>query len=200
VGLFRDLIGAVSMKDPVRGTAQVVSCSANRGDGVWQNCGMQLVVQADGVPATAVEHRELVHRNRWPMPGMTLPATVDRANPQTVKIEWDEVVSSQDRSRQTAEGLAAAMRGEGGVGATPGGVGGGFNVVNVSGGDLSQLSESQKAKLRMLGVDLEGLAPEDPGEEADERLARLERLGKLHEQGVLTDAEFEDQKRKILGG
>jgi hypothetical protein len=29
--------------------------------------------------------------------------------------------------------------------------------------------------------------------------ARLERLGELHRTGVITDAEFEDQKRKILG-
>lgn len=30
-------------------------------------------------------------------------------------------------------------------------------------------------------------------------ISRLERLGKLHGEGVLTDAEFADQKRKILG-
>jgi hypothetical protein len=41
------------MTHPVRGTAQVVSCSANRGRGVYQNCHLQLVVSADGVPATA---------------------------------------------------------------------------------------------------------------------------------------------------
>ena len=32
----------------------------------------------------------------------------------------------------------------------------------------------------------------------DENLAQLERLGKLHEQGVLTDEEFAAQKQKIL--
>jgi len=33
----------------------------------------------------------------------------------------------------------------------------------------------------------------------DDRVALLERLAKLREQGVLTDAEFEAQKRQILG-
>ena len=30
--------------------------------------------------------------------------------------------------------------------------------------------------------------------------ARLQELGKLHEQGILTDEEFAQQKQRILGG
>jgi len=110
MGLLDSLFGDQRMSDPVRGSAQVVSCSANRGRGVYQNCHLQLVVQAEGVPARAVEQQTLVHRSRWPFPGMTLPATVDRANPNHVRIEWDELPDARDRARQTAEGLAAAMR------------------------------------------------------------------------------------------
>jgi hypothetical protein len=110
MGLLDSLFGDQRMSDPVRGSAQVVSCSANRGRGVYQNCHLQLVVQAEGVPARAVEQQTLVHRSRWPFPGMTLPATVDRANPTHVRIEWDELPDARDRARQTAEWLAAAMR------------------------------------------------------------------------------------------
>jgi hypothetical protein len=110
VGLLDTLFGAGHMSDPVRGTAQVVSCSANRGRGVYQSCHLQLVASGDGVPATAVEQQTLVHRSRWPVPGMVLPATIDRANPQNVRIEWDEMPDARDRARQTAEGIAAAMR------------------------------------------------------------------------------------------
>jgi hypothetical protein len=110
MGLFDSLFGGGTMSDPVPGTAQVVSCSANRGRGVYQNCHLQLVVQAEGVPAMAVEQQTLVHRSRWPSPGMTLPATIDRANPRNVRIEWDELPDSRDRARQTAEAMAAAMR------------------------------------------------------------------------------------------
>jgi Short C-terminal domain len=206
MGLLGNLFGG-RLKDPVRGTAQVVSCSGYRGRGVFQNCHMELVVQADGVPATAVEFQGLVHNKRWPVPGMTLPVTVDRANPQRVKVEWDEVSTSRDRSRAAAEGLAATMRGEGGgAGTAPGNV----NVVNLSGRDLSNLSEEQRQKLRMLGIDAEALAAQaggapptaepDSDDEMDERLERLEKLATLRDEGVLTDAEFESQKQQILGG
>ena len=152
MGLFGDMIKS-RMKDPVRGQAQVVSCSAHRGEGTWENCEVQLVVQADGVPATPVRKSDMVRADRWPTPGMTLPVTVDRANPERVKVEWGEVESSNDRSARNADAMAAAMRGEapgafGGMGAA-----GGVNVVNLSGGDLSQLSPEQQAKLQMLGID-----------------------------------------------
>ena len=73
MGLLGDMFKGARMKDPVRGQAQIVSCSMNRGDGVWQNCHLNLVVQGEGVPATSVEHNELIHRNKWPSPGMALP-------------------------------------------------------------------------------------------------------------------------------
>jgi hypothetical protein len=41
-------------------------------------------------------------------------------------------------------------------------------------------------------------APPEPG--SADRLAQLERLGDLRDRGVLTDAEFEIEKRKLLGG
>jgi hypothetical protein len=203
---LKDLLkgGGGGMEDPVRGTAQVVAASMNRGRGILQMCDVQLVVQAEGVQPTAVAYRGLVHRDRWPMPGMVLPVTVDRADPQHVDIEWDEVESSKDRSRQSAEDLAAMMRGEGGTTA----VAGAPTVVNLSGRDLSTLSEEQKAKLRMLGIDPDALASPETGAEStapvsdedpmDERLARLERLAKLRDQGALTDEEFEAQKRQVL--
>ena len=215
---LKDLLrgGGGGMTDPVKGTAQVVAASMNRGRGILQMCTIQLVVQADGVPPTAVSHTGLVHRDRWPTPGMVLPVTLDRADPQRFDIEWDEVQSSGDRSRQSAENLAAMMRGEApGAGAAPGGAGAPM-VVNLSGRDLSQISEEQKAKLRMLGIDPDALAgqqaqgqgavppPPPPstgdGEDMDDRLERLERLAKLKEQGVLTEEEFQAQKRQVLEG
>jgi hypothetical protein len=207
---LKDLLkgGGGGMEDPVRGTAQVVSASMNRGRGILQMCDVHLVVQAEGVQPTAVAYRGLVHRDRWPMPGMVLPITVDRADPQHVDIEWDEVESSKDRTRQSAENLAAMMRGEGGTTA----VAGAPTVVNLSGRDLSTLSQEQKAKLRMLGIDPGAIAsppaggedgapvppPPPDGDPMDERLARLERLAKLRDQGALTDEEFETQKRQVI--
>lgn len=206
--------GGEKMDDPIRGRAQVVSATMHHGRGIYQMCEMQLVVQADGVPATAVAFGGLVHRDRWPFPGAVLPVTVDRADPHNVSIEWDEVASSKARSRASAESLAAMMRGD--PSATPVGAQGGVPmVVNVSGTDLDQLSEQQKAKLRMFGIDPDAVAaqaatdvpaasdpgavaPPPPSEHAEERLDLLERLVELRELGALTDEEFEAQKRQIL--
>lgn len=41
--------------------------------------------------------------------------------------------------------------------------------------------------------------PPSGGGISDDAVSRLEQLGKLHEQGVLTDDEFAQQKAKLLG-
>ena len=46
-------------------------------------------------------------------------------------------------------------------------------------------------------------APEDagpPADDMDDKLAQLERLGNLKERGVLSEAEFAEQKQRILNG
>ena len=45
----------------------------------------------------------------------------------------------------------------------------------------------------------QAVAPATPTGLTDEGLAQLKQLGALHESGVLTDAEFEAEKEKILG-
>ena len=42
-------------------------------------------------------------------------------------------------------------------------------------------------------------APAPAAPSQDDKFAELEKLGKLHEQGILTDAEFAAEKAKILG-
>lgn len=98
------------MRHPVRGTAEVMSCSDKRRRDDYEICHLQLVVAAEHVPATAVEQQALVHRSRWPSPGMTLPATIDRANPSNVRIEWDEVPHARARASQWADRNATPGR------------------------------------------------------------------------------------------
>ena len=46
-------------------------------------------------------------------------------------------------------------------------------------------------------------APDDarpPADDMDDKLAKLERLGNLKERGVLSEAEFTEQKQRILSG
>lgn len=173
MGLFGNLFK--SIKDPVRGHAQVVSCTAHRGRGAWQNCSMQLVVQAEGVEPTSVRKSDLVRADRWPVPGTTLPVTVDRAHPDRVKIEWDEVESSRDRSERTGEAAAAAMR------------------------DIDPaLMAAQQGGGPPMVPPQEAVSGSD--DDVDDQLARLAKLGKLRDAGVVTPEEFEEQKRQILEG
>lgn len=102
------------MREPVRGSAEVVSVTAHRGDSSWQDIQMTLVVSAEGVPAEPVRHRGMCRADRWPSPGDVLPVTVDRRRPKRLKVEWDEVGSARDEAWQQAERMAAQRRGEAG--------------------------------------------------------------------------------------
>jgi hypothetical protein len=106
------VLPGMRMKDPVRGHAEVVACSSYHGEGIKQSCTMELVIHGEGVAPTRHQHVGLAHRYKWPAPGMTLPITVDRADPAKMYIEWDEVPDSRERDAQAAEALAEKMRGE----------------------------------------------------------------------------------------
>lgn len=204
------------MKDPVRGTAQVVGSTRPPHNASFGNCKLTLVVQADGVEPTPVEYQNLLTPvSKWPRPGMSLPVTVDRANPERISIEWDEIATGADAAAAQAQAMADAMKAGGAAGASAdaSGVVGQIQqmfpgaTVQVMGG--GQPSPEQIAKLeRVTGRDLDGdgqvggpapaaaAAAPDP----DDRIEQLERLAKLRESGALSDAEFEAEKRRVLGG
>ena len=43
-------------------------------------------------------------------------------------------------------------------------------------------------------------APPPQEDDADDMIAQLERLGQLRDKGILTDAEFAEQKARLLSG
>lgn len=112
MGLLRRLLGG-ELKDPVPGEVKVISASAHPGRGVREICDMSLVVQAEGVEPTAIDLSPLIHRDRWPDTGMTIPAVVDRANPKNVVIKFDAIPAKRDRRRAEAEAAASEMRRDG---------------------------------------------------------------------------------------
>jgi hypothetical protein len=204
------------MKDPVRGTAQVVSSSlpphATHG-----RCKMHLVVQADGLDATAVEHGAwIVPTDRWPYPGEVLPVTVDRLNPERIDIDWDEVPKAGEQSAAQAEALAAQLRGETtpAVDSATGGLVDQLQQmfpgahIEVQGGTAADLPPGTLSQLEQaLGMDLDAdghVRTASPaasgGEPGKDRIAQLERVAALHKAGALTDEEFAAEKRRILAG
>jgi hypothetical protein len=134
---------STNITDGVRGTARVTSASSYDNDptfggGVYQNCHIEVVAEAPGIPATAATVKGLVHQQQWPVPGAVLPALIERTNPQLVKILWEEVPA------HTAAAAAAAV--------TPG-AGTTVNIV----GDVSKLTPEQKEQLKAMGVDVDAL-------------------------------------------
>jgi hypothetical protein len=173
------------MKDPVDGTAQVVGASMPPDSGTSSNISMTLVVQAEGVPATSIEHSCLAPMKKWPSPGETLPVTFDRADPERLKVRWDDVLEGGDVAKAQADALAAQLNQAGGAGG---------NVEDIVAA-LQQAMPGSQVNVAGAGAAAAagGAAP------AADPVAQLERLAKLKESGALTEAEFEREKARILG-
>ena len=174
MGLLGDWVKSKRMSQPVRGTAQIVSATMPAEDSTSSNCSMSLVVSAEGLEPTPVEHTTMASVKRWPSPGMTLPVTVDLADPTRLKIHWDDVQTNKQTAMQQAEQMAETMKG--GAGATAQGAG-----MDVSAAIQQAVDAARQAK---------------PAE--DDVVAQIEKLSRLHDSGALSDEEFADAKRKLL--
>lgn len=118
------------MKDPVEGTATIVSCSAFTEPGLENNdrpgfevtLEAQVVVVAEGLEPTAVHWVTNFPQSQLPLvEGQTLPVVVDRRNPKRLKLApgFKEQAKAgakralddaADADRRRAEELAARMR------------------------------------------------------------------------------------------
>jgi hypothetical protein len=190
MGLLGDAFKARRMKDPVDGTAQVVGSTQPPDSATSSNVNLTLVVQAEGVSATSIEHSCIAPTKKWPFPGETLPVTFDRADPDRLKIRWDEVPEAGDVAKQQADALAAQMN-----------QGGGPQVVQAGGADVSEIVSALQQQYPGAQIEVEGAQGAGPPAEAggDDRVAQLERLAKLRDSGALSEDEFEREKARILG-
>ncbi len=222
MGLLGDWVGSKRMEKPVRGTAQVVGSTQPPDSATSSNANLNLVVSAEGLEPTAVEHSAICPTKKWPWPGTTLPVTVDLMNPDRLKIEWDEVEDASKSAKRQAEQVAEAMKDGGGT-AGAGAPGGGDNIV-IQGG---QMDDATRQRLAGMGVDVDalmqqaqqmqqmyggaagagqaaaaqgGAAPSGGGGGGDDIVDQLEHLNQLKSQGALSDEEFEKAKKKLLEG
>lgn len=198
------------IKDPVRGTARVVSTTRAPHEASAGNCRMNLVVTVPGRDSFAVDEQFIVKVKKWPRPGLELPIAASRSNPEKFKILWDEVTPWSEVAGAQAAQLAASLNQDPvpGSGQAPGGP-----TVLVNG---RQATPEEVAQFEaMTGMDLDGDGriagqPGQPGQSrqsgpaapppaGDDRIAALERLVALREAGALTDDEFADEKARILG-
>ncbi|BFU46443.1 VOC family protein [Krasilnikovia sp. MM14-A1004] len=81
----------------VSGTAQVKAVSEPPSSSVYGRAELQVVVIAPGLPISEVVIRDpRVPVDKWPLPGDTLPVTVDVDDMRRVRISWEEAPSRSD--------------------------------------------------------------------------------------------------------
>ncbi len=171
----------VDIKDGLPGSAVVQSSSVPTEAARSYNVSMWLDVYVEGREPYRVKHECMVKAGKHPWPGTTLPVVVDREKPERIDIQWDDV-KTVDEQMAEAPGPAAA-----GAPAA-----GGPQVIDLRGTDLADQLRGALAAA--------GAAPEGGGNMVEDRIAKLERLSKLRESGVLSEAEFEAEKARILAG
>ncbi len=110
MGIFAKFSEA-RMKDPVDGTAKIVSMTTASADATSSNYSMDCVVSGPGIEPTAVHHTGgMAPTDRWPSPGDEIPIVIDRSNPSHFVVEWKKLPKWQIQSKLDAEALAAQMR------------------------------------------------------------------------------------------
>jgi hypothetical protein len=171
----------VNIKDGLPGSAVVQSSSVPTEAARSYNVSMWLDVYVEGREPYRVKHECMVKAGKHPWPGTTLPVVVDREKPERIDIQWEEL---QTVDQQMAAG-----------GPTPTAAGQ-PQVIDLRG---TELADQLRGALAAAGA-APGAAPEDSGNMVEDRIAKLERLSKLRESGVLSEAEFEAEKARILAG
>jgi hypothetical protein len=66
-------------------------------------------------------------------------------------------------------------------------------------GRWSSQAEEQQADEQPAPEEEEPAPQDGPSDSMSDKLAQLKQLGELKDQGVLTEAEFQEQKQRILG-
>jgi hypothetical protein len=211
----------VDIKNGLKGKAVVQSASMPTESATATNVSMWLDVYVEGWEPYRVQHHCVVKMSKHPSPGDTLPVVVDRENKERIDIQWGEVKTVDEIMREGGPGQIA------GVGNVSMGQ---PQVINLSGAGLSgdlneQIQQAMQIAQQAVQQAQEGTPPteltvsaatpgsapttETPSAAApdapssnmvEERLAALERLAKLRDSGVLSDAEFEAEKIKVLRG
>ena len=183
------------LENGVPGQATIVEMGALDRGGTSFNLPMTLQVHVEGWTPYEVEGQWMVKAKDTVGLSGWIPVRVDPDERDKVAIDWEGVRANYEQ-HVAARQQALAQGGPGGLGAL-----GGANVTFQSQEiDLSDNPEAAAQVLQALG--LSGANPsfgQQPPAPDNDPIARLERLAALKASGVLTEEEFQQQKRRILG-
>jgi hypothetical protein len=192
------------MHSPVHGTARVVDNDGlNSLPGQAVHCPLDLMVEADGVPAYLVHITVRPKTGKWPEVNQLLPVVFDRSDPTRVEILWDQVPSLQDRVQLRKEArLQAAQQAttSGSGSAAPTGDGSPQDLVRQALADPAAFAERMRAQgMASAQVPWSTHAAGAPGASTPvDPMDRIARIADLRDRGALTESEFQAQKERIL--
>jgi hypothetical protein len=215
------------MKDPVEGTAQVVSGNMLAGNALSGNYNITCVVSADGVEPQAVIHKGQGTSRKWPQAGMTLPIVIDRANPTRFVIKWGQVETTRQQNTDEVDALNAAMRSAPTGGTAAAGTGlsarsfaASMGPTIMVGGQSIDISADPNLRKQIAEVTVQNAGdpvaasravrgllrekgfdvPAEPGGAATPGGVeeRLSQLDKLKADGALDAEEYERQRQRII--
>ena len=180
------------MRDPVPGTARVIDNDRLRSiPGQSIHCPLDLMVQADGVPAQMVHIKVRPPTGKWPEVNHVLPVMIDRSDPTHVEIVWDQVQSLQDRlTASRAQRLDAAAQSVA-SGTAPAGSGPFADLARQAMADPAAFAERMRAQ----GTPVGGMRPPAAAPGLMDRIAQL---ADLRDRGALTEQEFTAEKNRLF--
>ena len=182
------------------GRATIVTRGALDRGATSFNLPMTLQVFVDGITPFEVEDQWMVKAKDTVALDGSIPIKVDPDEPDRVAIDWETLRAEYEEQKAARRDALASGQAFGGATVTiqdP-------QVINL-GGD-AQSSEQIQQVLGALGfgadVQAQAAAAYEQAAGAgddDDVIGKLERLAALRASGALTDAEFEEQKRRLLG-
>jgi hypothetical protein len=226
MGLLKDWAKSRKLSDPVPGTLRVTACTVPDSSATSANYNLDGVVTAEGVLPTVVNHSGIAKARKWPSAGRELPITLDRADPTTFRIEWDQVQTGDELGAASAARLAASMRGgvpadgapaTGDLAALVGqaqtttlpsqvidlrGTGAREQIIAAM-GDPAKMQEAIMDSLAQAGIQMPqpgaGTGFPQPAVEAhDDPATRLRKLDALKAQGLVHEDEYARVRAQIL--
>jgi hypothetical protein len=203
-GVLNPLTHRKILKNGVPGKATIVTMGALDRGGSSFNLPMTLQVYVEGWTPYEVHDQWMVKAKDTVALSGWIPVRVDPDERDKVAIDWDELRANHGRheeARRQALAQSGPVRDLDALGG-PGTVGGANVTFESQEIDLTQNPEAAEQVMQMLGltgaqVSFEQ-APAAPRAPQDDPIARLERLAALKASGVLTEEEFQQQKRRIL--
>ena len=168
------------LKSGLPGRATIVGMSMPQGQATVFNLPMTLLVSVEGMAPYEVEDQWWVKdRDVEELKG-SLPVRVDREDPATVAIDWETL-----RSERGVLGVRDAIKF----------MRSGQDEQPAPAADPAVMAAQVQQAMDMANA----FAAQAPAAGGDDVVSKLERLAALRDSGALTEAEFEQQKRRVLG-